>query len=121
MEAGCKCVAYADGLLLIVEGQSPLEIERQGTDWMGIVLEWRVIVVLGMSEGKTVTMLLKDSMAAIRRPCVRMNGKLIRYSECVKYLGVSVSESMNCKTHFERMKIKITNVVGQMRCALKCE
>ena len=121
MEAGCKCVAYADGLLLIVEGQSPLEIERQGTDWMGIVLEWRVIVVLGMSEGKTVTMLLKDSMAAIRRPCVRMNGKLIRYSECVKYLGVSVSESMNCKTHFERMKIKITNVVGQMRCAMKCE
>ena len=47
------------------------------------------------------TMLLKDSMAASRIPCVRMNGKLIRYAECVKYLGIRVSEKMHFKVHFE--------------------
>ena len=82
-ESGCKCFAYAD-LLRIVEGQSRVEIERKGTDWKGMVREWGVNVGVGVSEGKTVTMLLKGSMAVSRRPCVRMNGKLIRYSECVK-------------------------------------
>ena len=38
-ECGCKWIAYADYLLLIVEGQSRVEIERKGTDWMGILCE----------------------------------------------------------------------------------
>ena len=46
-------------------------------------------------------------MAASRRPCVRMNGKLIRYSEGI---GVSVSERMYFKVYFERMRLQITNV-----------
>ena len=55
-ERGCKCVAYADDLLLIVEGQSRVEIERKGTDWMEIVSEWGENVGVGVSEAKTVTM-----------------------------------------------------------------
>lgn len=81
-ESGCKCVAYADDLLLIVEGQSQVEIKRNGTEWMMIVREWGVNVGVCVSEGKTVTMLLKGSMATNRKPRVRMNGKLIKYAEC---------------------------------------
>lgn len=73
-----------------------------------------------MSDDKTVIMLMKGTMAVSRRPSVCMNGKLIRYVECVKYLGVSVSEKIHFKVHLERMKVKITNVVGQIR-VLKSE
>ena len=31
-ECGCKCQAYADDLLLIIEGQSRVEVERKGTE-----------------------------------------------------------------------------------------
>ena len=98
-ECVCKYVEYADDLLLLVEGQSRVEIERKGTEW--IMCEWSENIGLCVSEGKTMTMLLKDSMAASRIPCVRMNGKLIRYAECVKYLGIRVSEKMHFKVHFE--------------------
>jgi len=40
--SGCKVVAYADDLLLIVEGQSRVELERMGTEWMRAVYEWGV-------------------------------------------------------------------------------
>ena len=118
-ECGCKCVAYADDLLLIVEGLNRVKIKRKDTDWMGIVREWGENGGVGVSEGKPVTMLLKGSMAASKRPCVRMSGKLIRYSEGVKYLGVSVSERMYFKVYFERMRVKITNIIRQMRRVLK--
>ena len=114
---GSWCVAYADDLLLIVEGQSQVEIERKGTEWMGIMSKWGEDVGVCVSKGK-MTILLKGSMAASRRPCVRMNGKLIRYAE---YLGVSVSERMYFKVHFKRMRVKITNVIGQMKCVMKSE
>lgn len=67
-----------------------MEIERKGTEWMSIVSEWGENVCV--SEDKTVIVLLKGGMAESRRPCVQMNGKLIKYAECVKYLGVSMSE-----------------------------
>ena len=60
-ECGCKCVAYADDLLLIVEGQSRVEVERMGTDWMRIVYEWGENIGVSMSDSKTVTMLMKGS------------------------------------------------------------
>ena len=31
-ECECKCVAYADDLLLILEGQSRVKVDRMGTD-----------------------------------------------------------------------------------------
>ena len=64
------------------------EIERMGTKWMSSVKEWGENVGLNVSESKTVTILMKGSMAAGRRPIVRMNGKLMRYAESVKYLGI---------------------------------
>lgn len=120
-ERGCKCVAYADDLLLLVEGHSRVEIERKGTEWMEIVCAWGESVGLTVSEGKMVTMFMKGNMAANRRPYVRMNGKPIRYAESVKYLGVRVSEKMYFKLHLERIRVKITNVLGQMRRVLKCD
>ena len=33
-ECVCKYVEYADDLLLLVEGQSRVEIERKGTEWI---------------------------------------------------------------------------------------
>ena len=120
-ECGCKCVAYADDLLLVVEGKCREEIERKGTEYMSVVCEWGENVGVKVSEGKTVVMLLKGVMAANRRPCVRMNGRSMRYVERTKYLGIWVGERMNFKPHLECLRVKITHVVGQMRRVLRCE
>ena len=52
---------------------------------------------------------------------MRTNGKFMKYVECVKYLGVWVSEWMHFKVNLDRLKAKVPNVVGQLRRVLNCE
>lgn len=118
-EYGCKMVAYADDLLLIVEGQNRVELERKGTEWIQIVYEWGVRV--SISESKTVMMLMKGGMSETRRPSVCVNGKRVKYVSSVKYLGIWVSERMNFKVHFESLRKKIVNVVGKLRRVMRKE
>ena len=82
-ECGCKCVAYADDLLLTVEGQSRVEVERKGTEWMNVVCEWGVNVgVCVCPRAKpTSVMPMKGSMSPNRRPRVEMNGRVCRECE----------------------------------------
>ena len=103
-ECGCKCVSYVGDLLLIVEGQSRVEVKQMVTDWMRILYEWGENIGMSVSDSKTVTMLMKGSMAESRRQIVGINGKVIKYVECVKYLGVWVSERMHFKVNLDRMK-----------------
>ena len=58
---------------------------------------------MSVPDSNTVTMLMKGSMAESRRPIVRINGKVIKYVEWVKYLGVWVSERMHFKVNLDRM------------------
>lgn len=37
-ELGCKVVAYANNLLLLVERRNRVELENKGTEWMYIVM-----------------------------------------------------------------------------------
>ena len=76
---------------------------------------------MSVPDSKTVTMLMKGSMAESRRQIVRINGKVIKYVEWVKYLGAWVSERMHFKVNLDCMKTKVTNVVGLLRRVLKCE
>lgn len=65
---------------------------------------------MSVSKDKMVTMFMKGSMAVRRRPYVCMNWNPVRYVESVKHLGIRVSEKMYFKVHFERMRVKMTNV-----------
>lgn len=120
-ERECKVVAYADDLLLMVEGQNRVELERKGTEWMKIVSAWSEKVGVSVSESKTVMMFLKGRMAGSRHPNVRVNGKCMKYVKCVKYLGIWMSERMNFKVHLERLRVKCMNVVGKLRRVMKCD
>ena len=62
----CKCVPYADDLLLMIEGQSRVEVERKGTELINVVCEWRANAGVCVSEGKTSVMLMKGCMSPNR-------------------------------------------------------
>lgn len=88
-----------------------MEIERKLTEWMNIMNEWGENVGVCESECKTVTL---KSMAADE-------WETNLYEECEKYLDIRVSEKMYFKVHFERIRVKVTNVMQQMRRVLKIE
>ena len=98
-----------------------MEVERKKTEWMNVVCEWGANVDVCVIEGKTSVMLRKGSMSASRRTRVEMNGRVIKYVESVKYLGIWMSERMSLKVHLKYLQVKVTNVVGQMRQVLKNE
>ena len=88
---------------------------------MNVMCEWGANVGMCVSEGKTLVMLMKGSMSPNRRPEVEMNGRVIKYVESVKYQGIWMSERISFKDHLEHLKVKVMNVVGQMRRVLKSE
>lgn len=58
---GTRLVAYADDILLLVEGHSRLEIERKGTALLAKIVDWGARVGVELSQSKTAAMLLKGS------------------------------------------------------------
>ncbi|MCI0527591.1 MAG: reverse transcriptase family protein, partial [Nitrospira sp.] len=119
--AGCKVVAFADDLLILVDGDRRLSLEESGEEWMRMVVCWGNRVGVTVSESKTVCMMLKGQLSMNRSPCVRINGKGIRYVRNVKYLEVNMSERMNFKLHLERVLERTVGLVGMMRRVLRKE
>mgnify|MGYP005984473289 FL=1 len=60
------CVAYADDLLILVEADSRVWLERKGTRWMNVVRDWAGGVNLPVSDAKSVCMLLKGILSNTR-------------------------------------------------------
>jgi Reverse transcriptase (RNA-dependent DNA polymerase). len=116
-ESECKVVAYADDLLLVIEGVSRNELEKKATEWMKHVSNWGRSVGVSVSETKTVSMLLKGRLE--RPPNIRMNEVCLRYVDSLKYLGINIKERMKFKIHLQRTYEKVMNVVGVMRRVLR--
>lgn len=117
----CKCVAYADDLLLIVEGDSRAALERVGCSNVEIVSAWGREVGVDVSISKTVMMILKGILATTRPPSVKLNGVTLAYKKEVKYLGVTIGERMNFRNHLEAIKNKLPPLVGAMTRMTKKE
>lgn len=115
----CRVVAYADDLLIVVDGDSRADIERKGTDCLRYVTAWGEYVGVEVSARKTECMLLRGSLARSRPPNVRLGASGVRYSARVKYLGVVVGERMNFRPHLEYLREKLFRVVGMLRRVLR--
>lgn len=116
---GCKVIAYADDLLLLVEGMSRSEVERMGTRFMAEVVDWGMRVGVNVSKEKTVCMLLKGRLSASRPPIVRVNGVGMKYVVVVRYLGLNIGERMSYKPHLAVLHKKTAGVVGCLRRVLR--
>ncbi|KAJ3639205.1 hypothetical protein Zmor_004074 [Zophobas morio] len=81
------CVAYADDLLIMVESNNRVELERKGSESMSIVREWAESVGLKVSEDKSVRMLLKGKLADTRHPWIRNGAKKSSVQEVHEIFG----------------------------------
>lgn len=116
-----KLCAYADDLLILIEGQSRAELERKGEQAMSIVTGWGDHVGVGVASDKTVMMLLKGKLSHSRPPLIRSGGVSLRYTTKVKYLGIMVAERMNFLVHPVYVRDKLNAVVGRVRRILKSD
>lgn len=120
-ESGCDVVAYADDVLMLVEGSSRRELETKGTEWMRMATEWGTRVGVNVSEKKTVGMILKGRLAKSRYPNVRVGGNMLKFVQEVRYLDVTVGERMNFGVHVKGLRDRVANVMGGLRRVMRKE
>ena len=110
-----KFNAYADDLLLLVDGQSRAELERRGTKLMQTVAEWSKRVGVEIFVDKTV-MLLKGRLSLTRLLNIQRADKAIKYVKQVKYLGLTVDHLKVVRTKMMTVAVWsdiLNTVLGQ--------
>jgi len=121
LEAHCVFSAYADDLLIFVEGRSRLELESKGEQLMSIVGAWGAEVGVAVSTSKTACMLLKGSLSANRPPWVRFGGGNLKYVDEYRYLGITVGKRMSYVRHINSLKSRLTGVVAALARVLRVD
>ena len=116
-----KVCAYADDLLILVEGQSRAELEMRGEQAMRHVIEWGDRAGVEVAMDKSEMMLLKGALSRGRPPLIRSGNVSLRYATQVKYLGITIGERMNFLVHLPRVRSKLTAIVGKVRRILRSD
>lgn len=94
-------VAYADDILIVIEGRSRAMLEANGNAALAALENWCDRVKLRLSPEKTTFMFLKGVLH--RDPMLRVNGGLIRRKPVTRYLGVHLDESRLFSKHIEEI------------------
>lgn len=137
-EMGAQIAAYADDLIILVEGASRKELEVEGQKLVDVVYQWTQEQGLMLSKTKTEMILLNDESRALtgkpttgkghtkklmtkgnlgkslirtgkggkRPPTIKIEGKGIKYSDTVRYLGVTIGTRLTISQHVQNVGTK---------------
>lgn len=145
---GAKIVAYADDLILLVEGNSRRDLEVTAQTFVDVIHEWAQDQGLTLSKTKTEMILLSDLSHATggraktvdpknskkrlqargnmgrslvntgkggkRPPTIKIEGKGIKYSETVKYLGLTIGTRLTIAQHVQNVGTKAKRLFQKM-------
>lgn len=136
-----KFVAYADDLLVLVKGESRVELERNGKIVVDAIEAWCNQAKLQLAAQKTEAILLKTVW--VRRPPVGRRGgdrpdrpraqqkkpdlakkyptikigkdrRTIKFKNSVRYLGVYLDKEMGVKSHVSYLRDKVGSLFKKM-------
>ena len=121
LESRCKFCAYADDLLLMVEGNSRKQLEDRSTELMSVVTHWGRSSGVEVSGSKTVSMLLKGHLSRNRPIYVRYGTNTVQYVYEVKYLGLTIGERLNFQPHLKQMSHRMCGAVQELKRVLRVD
>ena len=79
-------VAFADDVIVLIEGGSRAEIERKGQAVMSAIHEWADMVKLLISPSKSQVILFGPTLK--RQPIIKSKDQTIQARSTAEYLGV---------------------------------
>lgn len=113
-----EAIAYADDLVIIIKGNSRVELERIGGRAVEMLDDWCITHKLKISVSKTAALLMKGKFDRERMPIIKHQGKNIKFVREVKYLGVVVDDRLSFVSHAKYLRDKMTKfVMSIMRIA----
>ncbi|KAG5861191.1 hypothetical protein JTB14_019698 [Gonioctena quinquepunctata] len=112
-------VAYADDLLILVEAESRRELERKGDNVLNIVHRWCGKVKLNISIEKTTYNIIKGQLN--RDPQLRIDGRLVKRTKKVRYLGLIMDESRMFAYHITDVCERATTTMHRITSLVQRE
>lgn len=116
-----ETIAYADDLVVLIKRNSRADIERVGNEVIGKLKEWCELHKLRVSATKTTAMLMKGTLDKERMPRLKLEGKNIKYSTEVRYLGIIINNKLNFIAHVKYLRDKLTKFVMMIRRLVRDE
>lgn len=115
--AAINCIAYADDLLIILEGNSRNELERNGMLALTQVQKWCTRHKLKVAPEKSKAIMLKGKLDKGRLPRIKMSGEneKIKYYDEIRYLGVELDKNLNFSAHTKRLRERTINYIQKIR------
>lgn len=96
---GCEPIAYADDLVVLIQGRSRLDLQQKAQDIVIKIESWCLERRLQLSPTKTEMILLKGFLDVRRPPIIRVGGLGLKFSDKVRYLGVLFGTRLSVGPH----------------------
>ncbi|XP_045508097.1 uncharacterized protein LOC123703931 [Colias croceus] len=97
-EMGVFCQAFADDIVLVVEGDTALEIETKANRVLNVISEWGKENKLKFAPNKTCA-LLSTRRLKYDVPRLAMGNVEIKYYSCIKILGLTIDSGLTFNAH----------------------
>lgn len=110
--------AFADDVVLVFDGDTALEVQRQANAALAYVGEWGVRNKLGFAPHKTNAMVITRKLVH-DTPLLRMGGVGIGMSQEFKILGLTIDNKLTFNSHATNVCKKALNVYKQLSRAAK--
>jgi len=110
-----KKVGYADDIVILIEGRSRVDLERKLAEIFGPMFDWASLAKLSFSSSKTKAVwFYKAKMDPEGPPRFRIEGKQLKFSKEVDYLGIRLDENRNFIAHAKMVAAKGKTMMGKI-------
>lgn len=116
---GIQHVAYADDLLIILEGRNRRILERSSRSALQHAIAWGARVGVEVSFQKTEALMLRGAFNLQRRPIILIDDHRVKFQAQVKYLGIWTAAGLRFERHLREMKEKLLGTILPLRRVLK--
>ena len=106
-----KLYNFADDTAILYSDHSPKRLKKRINIDLKLLLQWLKANRIQLNVAKTEVVLFKNKSKRVDYNIkIKLDGKLIRFSKCTKYLGLLIDENLSFYNHKE-------NIINKLRKA----
>ena len=106
-----KLYNFADDTAILYSDHNPKRLKKRINIDLKLLLQWLKANRIQLNVAKTEVVLFKNKSKRVNYNIkIKLDGKLIRFSKCTKYLGLLIDENLSFYNHKE-------NIINKLRTA----
>ncbi|XP_067134112.1 uncharacterized protein [Centruroides vittatus] len=116
-----KITAFADDIMVVCSAGSRLRVEEKCNRTLEKIVNWGKRNKLKFNPDKTNAIAFTKCQIERRQPTIKMNGKVIRCTTQIKYLGITIDNKLLWTPQIEQIKNKVGNLFQEIAKVAKRE